>query len=331
VLVSLGWRDAVGRTNMNNLWDSTHGRRPRVVVVGSYGVGLTISVDRVPDAGETIAGHSFATGHGGKGSNQAVAAARLGADVTLFTAVGADQFGRNAYALWHVEGIDASHAVTIDGSTMVGVILVERSGENRIVIVPGVLDAFHPRHLDSLASVVAGADVLLTGLEIPIATATAALGIARQAGVTTILNPAPAPSHPLPAATLALVDHLIPNRAEAAMLAGLPTATAPRTLLAAECFDSIPTIVMTLGDRGAVVRTADRTTEIDGVRVDAVDTTGAGDCFNAAYAVALAHGADPLTSAHAAARAAAISVTRPQVIPSLPYANELVSIAGGAT
>ena len=167
------------------------------MVVGSYGVGLTLATDRVPDAGETVIGRSFSTGHGGKGSNQAVAARRLGARVTLFTAVGADAFGAGARALWDDEGVEHDQVVTGTGSTMVGVILVDASGENRIAIAPGVLSDFGPQHLDRLADALADCDVLLVGLEIPLATAVAALRAGRAAGVTTVLNPAPAPLEPL--------------------------------------------------------------------------------------------------------------------------------------
>lgn len=300
---------------------------PRVVVVGSYGVGLTVTVDRAPGPGETIAGHTFSSGHGGKGSNQAVAAARLGADVRLFSAVGEDQFGRDARALWEAEGIDASGCVTIPGSTMVGVILVEANGENRIAIVPGVLDAFGPEHLCGLAAALDGADILLVGLEIPLDAAAAALRAGRDAGVTTILNPAPAPRGPLPDGMLDLVDHLIPNRTEAAMLASQPIDIDPAELIGAACFDRVSTVVLTLGDRGALLRDGSTMTYIDATSVEAVDTTGAGDSFNAAYAVSLARGNEPVAAAALAARAAAISVTRAEVIPSLPYAADLAAVS----
>lgn len=311
--------------------DTSHRtRRPRVVVVGSYGVGLTVTTDRAPEPGETLKGHTFAAGHGGKGSNQAVAAARLGADVQLFSAVGDDQFGRDARELWASEGVDAEQCVTIPGSTMVGVILVEATGENRIAIVSGVLDAFGPAHLEGLPSALATADVLLTGLEIPVETAAAALLAARRAGVTTVLNPAPAPPGPLPPDLLELVDHLIPNRTEAATLAGLATTTDPAILIDAACFERVPHVVLTLGEQGAMIRSRQGTQLIAASQVDAIDTTGAGDTFNAAYAVALANGAGPPDAAAIACRAAAISVTRSQVIPSLPYAHELEAVSGSA-
>ena len=298
--------------------------RPHVVVVGSYGVGLTLVTDRVPDAGETVIGRSFSTGHGGKGSNQAVAARRLGARVTLFTAVGADAFGAGARALWDDEGVEHDRVVTGAGSTMVGVILVDASGENRIAIAPGVLSEFAPHHLDGLPSVLAGCDVLLVGLEIPLATAVAALRAGRAAGVTTVLNPAPAPLEPLAPSVLDLVDHLVPNRSEAARLVGRDVGTDARSLLAGPELAGVATVVLTLGGDGALVRTGGVVTPIPAAAVDAVvDTTGAGDTFSAAYVVQLARGADPVTAARFAARAAAHCVGIAEVVPSLPRLSDL--------
>lgn len=297
--------------------------RPRIVVVGSYGLGLTVTLDRVPEAGETIVGRTFATGHGGKGSNQAVAAARLGADVSLWSAVGDDQFGRDAQLLWQAEAVDCTNVRIVHGSTMVGVILVEPDGENRIAIVAGVLDELTPAMIEGLEYCLPDANVLVVGLEIPLDTAMAALAMGRAAGVTTILNPAPAPPGPLPHNMLDLVDHLVPNRTEAAMLSGLSVDHSPDELLAAPCFDSVPHVVMTLGDHGAILRDSEGVLHVDAVAVQAVDTTGAGDSFNAAYAVALGRGATPRQAVRYAVSAAAVTVTRELVIPSLPYADEL--------
>lgn len=298
--------------------------QPHVVVVGSYGVGLTLTTDRVPDAGETVIGRSFSTGHGGKGSNQAVAARRLGARVTLFSAVGTDEFGVGGRALWDVEGVEHDGVVTSPGSTMVGVILVEANGENRIAIAPGVLSDFGPQHLDGLADALVDCDVLLVGLEIPLTTAVAALRAGRAAGVTTVLNPAPAPPTPLAASTLELVDHLVPNRSEAAQLVGLGVDADPHSLLAGPTLVAVPTVVLTLGRDGALVRTGGVVTAIPAVAVDTVvDTTGAGDTFSAAYAVQLARNADPVTAARFAAQAAAHCVGIAEVIPSLPHLADL--------
>ena len=304
--------------------------QPRVVVVGSYGVGLTFSMERVPEAGETVVGHSFSIDDGGKGSNQAIAASRLGAAVTLCTVVGSDQYGRRAHDLWDTEQVDSRLVRTVDGNTMVGMIVVDGLGENRIAIVPGVLDAFAPQHLIGLDEALIGADVLVVGLEIPVATAHAALLAGRRAGVTTVLNPAPAPPGPLPAETLALVDHLTPNRTEAARLAGLPSDTAPETIIEADCFAAIATVALTLGADGVLLRHHGADVAISAIAVSpVVDTTGAGDSFTAAYAVRLASGDNASAAAIFAVRAAGHCVGIAHVIPSLPYLGDLAPLAPG--
>ena len=239
----------------------------RIAVVGSYGVGLTFGVDRAPERGETLIGSLFRTDHGGKGSNQAVGAARLGAEVTFLTAVGEDAFGDGAFELWAEEAVDASAVLRAPLPTMTAAILVEESGDNRIVIVPGALSALTPAHVDAFAAQIEAADVLLVQLEIPVDTALHALEVGRAAGVRTILNPAPAPAEPdrtgrrLPdaerdARPLAVED----ARGHAGGHAGRPGGPA----------------------RGA---------QIPAFPATPVDTTGAGDAFCAAFAVALAEGA----------------------------------------
>lgn len=304
--------------------ERSDGRPPHVVVVGSYGVGLTLTTDRVPDAGETVIGRSFSTGHGGKGSNQAVAARRLGARVTLLSQVGTDTFGGDARGLWTAEGVDHRLVRTAPGSTMVGVILVDATGENRIAIAPGVLSEFGPEHLGGLDAALADADALLVGLEIPLETAAAALQAGRRAGVTTVLNPAPAPPEPLPHHVLALVDHLVPNRTEAARLTGIAADSDASALLHGAGLASVDTVVLTLGGDGALVRTAGATTALAAHPVaTVVDTTGAGDTFSAAYTVRLAAGDHPVPAARFATRAAAHCVGIAEVVPSLPYWSDL--------
>lgn len=295
-----------------------------IVVVGSYGVGLSVAVDRAPEPGQTVVGRDFRSGHGGKGSNQAIAARRLGADVRLCSAVGTDDFGQAARRLWAAEGVDDRLVVTRPGATMVGVILVESGGENRIAIAPGVLDDFTPDCLAELPAALVGADVLLVGLEIPVATAHEALRLGREAGVRTILNPAPAPDEPLPRGLLDLADVLTPNRGEAAQLAGLPPDADPADCLAAPCFASASIVALTLGERGVLLRSGDGTVRLPAPRVDVVDSTGAGDAFNGAFAVALSRGWPAEPAARYAVQAAARSVTRREVVASLPRAAELV-------
>jgi ribokinase len=300
-----------------------------IVVVGSYGAGLTVTLPRAPRAGETVVGTDFAVAHGGKGSNQAVAAARLGARAVLCTVVGDDRHGAAARELWRAEGVDASLTQTVLGTTMVGVILVDEQGENRIAIVPGVLDRFAPDALGGLTSKFEGTEVLLVGLEIPAATACAALRIGRQAGLTTNLNPAPAPTSPLPRQLLAAVDHLTPNRTEAATLTGLPPDADPLDLVRHPVFEAVPTVALTLGGDGVLLRSGGRLEHIPSPAVDVVDTTGAGDAFNGAYAVGLSRGDTPEDAARFAVQAAAFAVTRALVVPSLPHRDDLISTTGG--
>jgi ribokinase len=270
----------------------------RVAVVGSYGVGLTFATERAPDRGETLIGTSFRRDHGGKGSNQAIGAARLGADVSLLTAVGLDSFGDGAFELWREEGVDAAHVLRTPLPTMCAAILVEASGDNRIVLVQGALAALTPDHVDAFAPQIERADVLLVQLEIPVETALHALEVGRSAGVRTILNPAPAPSAPL----AATADYLTPNETEASAVAAARGTT-----------------IVTLGEDGAR-RGGDR---VPALPARTVDSTGAGDAFNAALAVALAEGRDELDAIRWGCAAGAHMVEHEGVIPGLPARAEL--------
>ncbi|MGC4153324.1 MAG: ribokinase [Propionicimonas sp.] len=298
----------------------------RVAVVGSYGVGLTMRVNRMPAGGETLSDGVFSTGHGGKGSNQAVAAARLGAEVSLLTAVGADTFGTVACELWRDEGVKAT-ILTTGAATMVGVILVEPSGENRIVIAPGALAELSPADVDAFASEIAAADILVTGFEIPVPVARRALQIARSHGVRTLLNPAPAV--PLDAELWELVDVLTPNQSEAAVLTGEPVATPDA------CADAIRArfagvAVLTLGGEGCLLDTPDGTrTRVPAVRPrQVVDTTGAGDAFTGAFAVALARGDELVDAVRYATAAGAHAVATAEVIPSLARPSDIAALLG---
>jgi ribokinase len=269
----------------------------RVAVVGSYGVGLTVELDRMPEAGETIVGRSFRTDHGGKGSNQAIGAARLGADVDFLTAIGDDPFGHAAVALWEEEGVRAE-AVFAPAATMTAPILVEPGGENRIVVVPGALEYLSPAHVDEFSDRIAAADLCVVQLEIPTWTALYALEVAAAAGVRTILNPAPAPSEPI----APRCDYVTPNETEAAAVRHCDA-----------------TLVLTLGEEGAELRGE----RIPAFSADAVDTTGAGDAFTAAFAVALAEGRDDREAVRWGCAAGAHMVEHHGVVPGLPTREQL--------
>jgi ribokinase len=269
----------------------------RIAIVGSYGVGLTVELDRVPDAGETVIGRTFRRDHGGKGSNQAVGCARLGAHVDFLTAIGDDEFGQDAATLWEDEGV-AAQAVIASAATMSAPILVEPQGVNRIIVVPGALGELSRAHVDAFADRIAAADVCLVQLEIPVDTALYALDVARRAGVRTILNPAPAPAEPI----APQVDYLTPNETEAAAVR-----------------DANGTVVLTLGEQGAQVGEQ----RVPAFPAKAIDTTGAGDAFTAAFAVALAEGLSDLEAVRWGCAAGAHMVEHPGVVPGLPTRAEL--------
>ena len=301
---------------------------PRIAVVGSYATGLTMRVKRIPSAGETVLGSGYRVDFGGKGSNQAVGCARLGANVTFVAKVGNDTFGEMAMGLYREEGIDtASVARSASAPTGVGFIVVEeKTGHNSIVLDPGANELLAPADVDLPA--VRSAAVVLTQLEIPVETAEAALAAGRTAGALTILNPAPV--RPLPPSTLALVDVLTPNETEARVLAGhaADSAVEPR-LIAEDLLRRGPKlIVMTLGENGALLVRDGQCRRFAAPAVDAVDTTGAGDAFNAGLATALARGASIEEAVQFAVIIGAIAVTTDGVIPSLPRQNEVLSFCG---
>jgi ribokinase len=284
-----------------------------------------MKVERLPCSGETLLGSGYRVDYGGKGSNQAVGCARLGAQVSFVAKIGQDTWGEMALRLYHDEGIDTSHIIQTAGTpTGVGFIIVEKaSGRNCIAIDPGANE-----RLTSADVFECGAfdrpNVVLTQLEIPGSAAEAALARGRSSGAITILNPAPVRS--LPPRMLQLIDVLTPNETEARVLAGQsPGVTIPPQDTARELLRlGVRQVVVTLGEKGALIVTDSSCTHVSAIEVSAVDTTGAGDAFNAGLAVALASG----TSLEAAVRFAVITgglaVTKEGVIPSLPGRSDVL-------
>jgi ribokinase len=304
----------------------------KIAVVGSYGAGLTMRVPKAPGPGETVSGGSFDEGPGGKGSNQAIGAARLGADVAFLTAIGDDAFGRAAVELWRREGVDASKVVTGRRATMVGFIMVEPSGENRITIASGALDELDAAAVQSFSGEIAAADVLVVSMEIPEEAVLEALRIGRDRGTSTVLNPAPA--RPLPEEAWQLIDVITPNQTEAPVLLGLPEghATGDDELVRELQRRTGGSAILTRGSEGSLLCEADGTlTTIAPVLVEhVVDTTGAGDSYTAALAVSLAEGRPLAEAARFAAAAGAHAVTIAGVIPSLPTRSDLPTPIGTA-
>ncbi|HQE20140.1 MAG TPA: ribokinase [Aggregatilineales bacterium] len=295
-----------------------------VVVVGSLNMDLVVRAPRIPAPGETLLGGEFHTVPGGKGANQAVAAARLGARVSMVGRLGADDFATQLLANLEADGIDHS-AVIQDASTTTGValIVVADDGQNSIVVASGANMQVTPDDVDAAAETIAAADVLLLQLEIPLDAVQRAAEIAHEHGVPVVLNPAPA--RDLPADLLSRVDVLIPNESETALLTGLPVDTraeleaAARTLLGR----GVGTAILTLGARGAMLATGSSVELIPTFEVQPVDTTAAGDAFVAGFSVALAEGKPVAEAVRWGNAAGALAVTRMGAQTSLPRRAEL--------
>lgn len=297
---------------------------PHIVVVGSSNTDMIIKMDRIPRPGETILGGEFLTAAGGKGANQAVSAARAGGRVTFIARVGNDMLGEQAIAGFAREGINVDHVVRDAASpTGVALIFVGKNGENSIAVASGANGNLSPTDVRNAQGAFAGASVLLMQLETPVETLQAAAELAVRAGARVILNPAPA--RPLPDRLLQHVSILTPNETEAELLTGIKVDSTATAEEAANKLigRGVETVILTLGARGAFVATADTRKLVSGFKVEAVDTTAAGDTFNGALAVALAEG-QPLDRAVLFANAAgAISVTRIGAQPSTPKREEI--------
>lgn len=296
----------------------------KIFVVGSYNTGLTIRVPRMPALGESLVGDSFDMGPGGKGSNQAIGALRLGADVRLLVSLGDDIFAENALRLYQREGIGADLVHQIAGaSSGIGFVNILPSGENWITVDLGANLLLTPQHVRDCAAEIRDSDILMTQLEIPLETAATALQLARENDAMTILNPAPA--QPIERACLANVDILTPNASEARILLGLPPDDpSPPADLARGLLDlGVGNVVVTLGEEGALIASGEALTHIPAIPIQAVDVTGAGDSFNAALAVSLGTGASLEASVRYAVKAGAHTALRLGVIDGLPTAADL--------
>lgn len=296
----------------------------KVVVIGSLNMDLVTRAPRLPKGGETLIGESFTTVSGGKGANQAVAAVRLGAQVSMIGCVGNDAYGEALRGALLAEQIDCQAVSTVDGSSGVALIVVDDSSQNSIVIVPGANGALTAETIDRFDSVIRAADVLICQLEVPDASVGHALKRGRELGKTVILNPAPA-SRPLPSDWYASIDYLIPNESEASALSGLSvdsldTAQAAATRLIALGADKV---IITLGAQGSLFADGQRFEHFPAPVVKAVDTTAAGDTFVGGFAAALAAGNDEAQAIRFGQVAAALSVTRAGAQPSIPALSDV--------
>ncbi|ABG33207.1 ribokinase [Roseobacter denitrificans] len=297
----------------------------RVVILGVFVADTAYRADRMPRMGETIMGKSFALGPGGKGSNQAVASARLGAETHLISRLGQDDFGRLALETWRTAGV-TPHAVQMaDSYTGAAHIFIEEStGDNAIIIAPGAAAFISPQDVQAQAALIKGADVFVTQLEQPMDAAVKALEIARQASVTTVLNPAPAA--PLPPGMLALCDYVTPNETETEALTGVAVTDAGSAQKACEALSEmgVGRPIITMGEQGAYLAGHGLVPAVNAGPV--VETTGAGDAFNGAFAAALSEGMPVERAVQYGCATAGISVTRPGTAPAMPSRAEVEAL-----
>lgn len=300
-----------------------------VSILGIFVADLAFRAARQPAMGETIMGSGFKMGPGGKGSNQAVAAARAGANVTFISRLGRDAFGEIALSTWRGEKIRTDKLVLTDEQpTGAAYIFIEdQTGENAIIVVPGAAGAISTADVDQAAAEIRAAKVFITQLEQPIEAALHGLTIAKQAGVATVFNPAPAA--PLPDAIYALCDYITPNETEASAITGVQVTGLDSAKAAADRLlqRGVGTALITLGEAGALYHTAKESVLVPAFNAGkVVETTGAGDAFNGGFAAALAAGRSPRDAVRFGCATAGISVTRPGTAPSMPKLSEIEAL-----
>jgi ribokinase len=305
-------------------------KKSKIVVVGSSNTDMTIRLGHLPVPGETEIGGDFAMAAGGKGANQAVGAARAGGSVTLIARIGNDMFGKNAIAGFKRDGINVDFVVE-DRRAKSGVALIfvgKKSGENCIAVASGANSMLSAADVKRAKKAIAQADVLIMQLETPLAAAVAAAAFAAEAGVRVILNPAPAPARPLPVKLLRRVSIITPNETEAERLTGIDVKTTADAAKAADWLlaKGVQTVIVTLGGRGSLVATREAKKLVPSFKVKPLDTTGAGDVFNGALAVALGEGKPLLEAARFANAGGAISITRRGAQPAAPSRKEIDSL-----
>jgi ribokinase len=300
-----------------------------ITIMGIFVADLAFRTPKLPAWGETILALGLNLGPGGKGSNQAVAAARMGGTVAFISKLGRDTFGDMARKLYAEEGIDTRFLLgTTEHATGAATILIDAvKGDNAIVVFPGSCAHLTAEEIDHARAVIGSSGIFMTNLELPVPIVLHGLRIARELGVTTILNPAPAVS--IPYEIFGLCDYLTPNETEAAGLSGLPVATLDDAKIAADALlaRGCPNVVITLGGRGALIRSKTVSRHVAAIEVGSpVDTTGAGDAFCGAFAVALAEGTDLVGATRYGCAAAGIKVTRRGTAPAMPKRSEVEAL-----
>ena len=305
----------------------------KVTVIGSINMDLVTQAEKIPEPGETVIGGDLHTIPGGKGANQAVAAARLGAQVAMVGRVGDDVFASQLKQNLASAGVDLAYVgESEDTASGVALIVVDRSGQNSIVVAPGANSRLTTTDVEAASAAIAAADVILLQLEIPLETVRRAAQLAHEHGVKVILNPAPAQA--LPADLLAQVDILIPNESETTLLTGLPTSNLAEMEEAAAALQTagVDTVILTLGGQGALLSQAGQMRHFPSFAVERiVDTTAAGDAFVGGLATAIAEGKSVTEAIPWGNAAGAIAVTRSGAQPSLPDRAEVEALLNQAT
>lgn len=298
-----------------------------VLVVGSANADLTVRVDRRPGAGETVLGTDLVESAGGKGANQAAAAARIGGRTALLARVGGDAYGELLLGAQRAAGTDVTPVIVDEAArTGTAMIIVDPDGDNSIVVSPGANAALTPQDVAAAKDTIAASAVVSLQLEIPMESVRAAAAAAEQAGARVVLNPSPAPAAALAPELLSVADPLVVNEHEARQLSGLTDGTPAQWAQALRDLGA-RSVVVTLGGEGALVLDASGAETVPGVRVKAVDTTGAGDAFTGALATRLARGDTLPGAARFAVRVGAAAVTKPGAQPSYPTRAELEVLA----
>lgn len=302
-----------------------------VSILGIFVADLAFRAGRMPEIGETIAGSGFKMGPGGKGSNQSVAAARVGAEVTFITRIGRDAFGQIARDTWAAEGITASAAESDTDPTGAAFIYVnDTTGENAIIVVPGAAAGITPADVQAARGAIEGSAVFVTQLEQPVAAAMRGLELAKAAGVITVFNPAPA--EPVPDAIYPLCDYVTPNESEASLMTGVNVDGLDAARRAGDVFlaKGARTALITLGEQGALLHDGARSLLVPAFRAGpVVETAGAGDAFNGGFAAAIARGLPAEDAVRFGCAVAGISVTRAGTAPSMPTLGEVEALLAG--
>ncbi len=304
--------------------------KPRIAILGIFVADLAFRAKRLPVMGETLMGQGFAMGPGGKGSNQSVAAARAGGNVSFITKIGRDSFGDIALKTWGADGVDTSHVAFSDTApTGAAFIFVSsETGDNAIIVETGASGTITPEDVSAAEKAISGARVFITQLETSVDAGRRGLEIARAHGVATIFNPAPAAK--IDAAIYGLCDYVTPNETEAHEITGVAVNSVDEARKAGDALLDMgaKTALITLGANGALLHNRKQSVHVPGFKVTVVETTGAGDAFNGAFAVAIGEGRSEVDAARFACAAAALSVTKAGTAPSMPTRAEIDRFMG---